>query len=180
MGLSIRKAPFYFLRHAQTDHNVHRIYDDENEIEINQTGVQQAIKLQQAIASLSIATVCSSPLRRVQQTKEIVLKNKAFRDVILEDLRECPSALWHLFLTSESRPLTNQEWELIQTFINRIEQGINQAFQHEDPLLLIAHGGTYWALSHLLRLEGNRKIDNCVLVKICPDRQETWKAEFIS
>ncbi|PWU14528.1 MAG: hypothetical protein C5B45_04235 [Chlamydiae bacterium] len=180
MSFFIRKAPFYFLRHAQTDHNVHRIYDDKNEIEINQNGVQQAIKLQQTIASLPIATVCSSPLRRVQQTKEIVLKNKVFRDVVLEDLRECPSALWRLFLASESRPLTNQEWELIQIFINRIEQGLNQALQQDDPLLLIAHGGTYWALSHLLRLEGDRKIDNCVLVKICPDQQETWKAKFIS
>lgn len=180
MAFFVRKTPFYFLRHAQTDHNVHRIYDDENEIELNQTGIQQALELQQVIANLPIATVCSSPLRRAQQTKEIVLKGKMFKDVVLEDLRECPSALWRLFLASESRSLTPQEWEIIQGFINRIDQGLNQAFQHDDPLLLIAHGGTYWALSHLLKLEGNRKVDNCTLVEIFPHQNDIWKTKLIS
>ena len=180
MKFFVRKAPFYFLRHAQTDHNVHSIYDDENEIELNQKGIQQALELQQVIANLPITTVCSSPLRRAQQTKEIVLKGKMFKDIVLEDLRECPSALWRLFLASELRSLTPQEWELIQVFINRIEEGLNQAFQHDDPLLLIAHGGTYWALSHLLKLEGDRKVDNCMLVEISSQQKDIWKTKLIS
>lgn len=92
-----RKAPFYFLRHGQTDHNVHNIYDDESEVELNQKGILQATELQRVISNLDIDTVCSSPLRRVQQTKELVLKGKIFKDIVIEDLRECPSAYGAFF-----------------------------------------------------------------------------------
>jgi broad specificity phosphatase PhoE len=73
------KTPFFFLRHAQTDHNVYNVY-----------------------------TVRSSPLLRVQQTKEIVLKNKKCRGVIVDDLRECSSAFWRLFIASKSCSLTKE------------------------------------------------------------------------
>lgn len=175
----INCTSFFFLRHAQTDHNVNNIYDDENEIELNQKGVQQAIEIQPIISTLPITTVCSSPMLRVQQTKNIVLKNKIFKDVVLEDLRECQSALWRLFIASESRSLTQEEWTLIQQFIDRVKRGLLHAFQHHDPVLLIAHGGTYWALSHLLNIEGNRKIENCILMEIFY-QQGTWKSKFIS
>ncbi|MEK7340030.1 MAG: hypothetical protein AABZ92_04880, partial [Verrucomicrobiota bacterium] len=94
--------------------------------------------------------------------------------------RECPSMLWDLFYASELRSLTIEEWELVQEFIYRVERGLKQAFQQEDPLLLIAHGGTYWALYHLLQLEGNQKINNCILVEFFLDQQNTWKTKFIS
>ena len=174
------KTSFYFLRHAQTDYNVHNIYNDEHEVELNQVGVEQSLKIQKKMDSLSIATVCSSPMLRVQQTKKIVLKNKIVQDVVSDHFRECQSTLWRLFIASESRVLTHQEWELIQTFINQVEIGLQHAFLYEDPLLIIAHGGTYWALSHLLQLEGSRKIDNCVLVEIYTDPNGFWKIKFIT
>lgn len=88
--------------------------------------------------------------------------------------------LWRLFLASEVRSLTLQEWELVQAFIDRIEQGLIQAFRHDGPLLLIAHGGTYWAISHLLKLERNRKLDNCILTEITLNKEDFWKTKFIS
>ncbi|MGB7127766.1 MAG: histidine phosphatase family protein [Candidatus Rhabdochlamydia sp.] len=180
MKIPIRKTPFYFLRHAQTDHSIYQLYDDPDEVQLNEKGIKQALEIQSILAHLPITTVCSSPLLRVQQTKEIALKNKIFKDIILEDLRECPSMLWDLFYASELRSLTIEEWELVQEFIYRVERGLKQAFQQEDPLLLIAHGGTYWALYHLLQLEGNQKINNCILVEFFLDQQNTWKTKFIS
>lgn len=171
---------FYFLRHAQTDHNLYQIYDDKGVVELNEKGIQQALSIQEDLVSLSLATVCSSPLHRVQQTKNLALKNTDYEDVILEDLQECPSHLWRLFLASEERALTTEESDLVSGFIKRVEKGLERAFQYEAPLLLIAHGGTYWALSHLLQLEGDKKIGNCELIKIYLDEQNTWKKRFIS
>jgi len=176
---AFRKTPFYFLRHGETDHNVHKIYDDVTEIHLNEAGKQQALQVQQVFRPVPIATVCSSPLLRVQQTKNIVLGNRPFQDVVLDELRECPSALWRLFLAEEIRTLTLEEWDLINEFTHRIKIGLEKALAYEAPLLIIAHGGTYWALAHLLQLQGDRKIGNCILTYISPEASGVWRAEPI-
>jgi broad specificity phosphatase PhoE len=179
MKFAFRRTPFYFLRHGETDHNVHKIYDDFSEIHLNENGKKQALQVQRIFRSLPIATVCSSPLLRVQQTKNIVLENKLVHDVILDEFRECPSSLWQLFLAAETRELTIGEWTLINEFTQRVKDGLEKALQHNAPILLVAHGGTYWALAHLLQLQGNRKIGNCVLTYISPEEPEIWRAEPI-
>lgn len=176
---AFRRTPFYFLRHGETDHNVHRIYDDLTEVHLNENGKKQALQVQQIARSIPISTVCSSPLERVQQTKKIVLENRAFHDVILDEFRECASSLWKLFLASETRKLTAEEWASIHDFIYRVKDGLEKTLRHNAPILLIAHGGTYWALAHLLQLQGDRKIGNCVLTSITPIEQERWRAEPI-
>lgn len=179
MKFAFRRTPFYFLRHGETDHNVHKIYDDFTEIHLNENGEKQALQVQRIFRSLPIATVCSSPLLRVQQTKNIVLENKRVHDVILDEFRECPSSLWRLFLAAETRELTIEEWALINEFIHQVKDGLEKALQYNAPMLLVAHGGTYWALAHLLQLQGNRKIGNCILTYISPEESEIWRAEPI-
>jgi len=179
MKLTFRRVPFYFLRHGETDHNVHKIYDDFTEIHLNENGKKQALQVQRILRSISLATVCSSPLLRVQQTKNIVLENRPVYNVVLDEFRECPSSLWRLFLASETRELTIEEWSLINEFTHRIKNGLEKALQYNEPILLVAHGGTYWALAHLLQLQGNRKIGNCVLTYISPTESGIWRAEPI-
>ncbi len=179
MKFAFRRIPFYFLRHGETDHNVHKIYDDFTEIHLNENGKKQALQVQQTLQSIPLTTVCSSPLLRVQQTKRIVLGNRPIHDVVLDEFRECSSSLWRLFLASETRELTIEEWTLINEFTHRIKNGLEKALQHNDPILLVAHGGTYWALAHLLQLQGNRKIGNCVLTYISPEEPEIWRAKPI-
>ncbi len=173
------QSSFYFLRHAETDHNVYGIYDDTVDVYLNENGIQQAIDAQKLMNQLPFETVCSSPLSRVQQTKDIVLKDKKFEDLILDDFRECPGALWRLFLASELRSLTLEELKIIEEFFLRIEKGLFRALSCKGPLLLIAHGGTYWAISHLLKLEGNKKVGNCVCIKVFWDPSLGWKSEAI-
>lgn len=180
MNFPLVKSPFYFLRHGQTNHNLNsHLYNENTEIGLNEKGISQALEIQTILSSISISTVCCSPLFRAQQTKEIVLKNKEYKSIDLEDFRECSSNLWKLFLASEKRSLTERESNLVQGFVNQVENGLKHAFQQEQPLLLIAHGGTYWALSQLLQLKGNRKIDNCLLVEVF-STQNGWKTKYIS
>lgn len=170
------RIPFYFLRHGETDHNVRKIYDDCTETHLNENGKQQAIQVERILRSLPIVTVCSSPLLRAQQTKNIVVGNKPVDDVVIDEFRECPSSLWRLFLAAETRELAMEERALIHAFTNQVKSGLEKALQYNTPILLVAHGGTYWALTHLLELEGNRKIRNCELTYIFPEGSENWKA----
>ena len=94
----MKKVPFYFMRHAETDHNTYRIYNDAEDVDLNETGKGQAKEVQNLFHSLSLITVCTSPLLRAQRTKEIVLHNKTFDDIVLDGFRECPGMLWKLFM----------------------------------------------------------------------------------
>lgn len=177
MSMFFKPTPFYFLRHGQTDHNVNRVYDDHAEIQLNIEGERQAREIQKILPKLNIATVCSSPLLRVQQTKSISLEKRQVNDVVLDELKECPGNLWRMFLAHEERFLTEEEWLHIHTFIDQVKKGLEKAFAYPSPLLLIAHGGTYWALTHLLEIEGNRKIDNCILTYITPKESGGWQSQ---
>lgn len=178
MKFTFPKTPFYFLRHAETDHNVNKIYDDFSEVHLNENGKKQALEVQRVFHSTPITTVCSSPLLRVQQTKAIVLGNKLVKNhIVLNDFRECSGALWRLFLTAETRDLSPQEWIPINEFTNRVKAGLEKVLQFDEPILLIAHGGTYWALAHLLQLEGDPKIGNCFPMYITPEKSGAWKAQ---
>ncbi len=174
----MKNSRFYFLRHAETDHNVQRIYDDEGLFPINERGVEQALEVQKRLLHLPIRTVFTSPLHRVQQTKEFVLQNRTFESHICDEFRECKGELWRLFLASEERELTPSEWVMIHEFTSRVEIGLSTLLSYEGPTLLIAHGGTYWALAHILQLPGNRKIDNCNPVEIIHQNGK-WQAVFL-
>lgn len=178
MKLPFRQIPFYFLRHGETDHNVNKVYDDFAEVHLNENGKRQAYEVQKVFRNTPILTVCSSPLLRVQQTQAIVLENKIVKNnVILDDFQECPGALWQLFLAAENRELKASEWMLINEFLNRIRNGIIKALKYDGPTLVIAHGGTYWALAHLLQIKGDPKIKNCIPMYIKPGVLGTWEAQ---
>ena len=69
----ITKKEFYFVRHGQTDHNVMEGKDKGDhpaDIPLNAVGRNQALLIEPTIALLPVQTICASPLKRVQETKE--------------------------------------------------------------------------------------------------------------
>jgi broad specificity phosphatase PhoE len=66
------KKDFYFIRHGKTNFNtsIHKI--DHEDVSLNAEGLQQARDIEPLITSLPIKTVCSSPLKRAKETKEII------------------------------------------------------------------------------------------------------------
>ena len=72
----ILQKEFYFLRHGQTDGNVSlSSKTSHGDIPLNQTGLAQAQEIEPLISLLSIKSICFSPLKRAQQTKEICCRN---------------------------------------------------------------------------------------------------------
>lgn len=66
---------FYFVRHGQTDHNIHdgKHKDGHPEdIPLNKTGGNQALAIKLLIALLPVQTVCCSLMKRAQKTKKII------------------------------------------------------------------------------------------------------------
>src|SRR5437899_12962529 len=93
--MMILQKEFYFVRHGQTDYN---LLADESEhpahIPLNATGRTQARAIEPIVASLPIKTVCFSPMKRAQETKEILSERLVVEYSEIGDLGECSGKVW--------------------------------------------------------------------------------------
>lgn len=179
----IREKEFYFVRHGQTDHNISSAnlkVDQPTDIPLNETGRAQAQKIEPLISSLLIRTVCASPMRRVQETKELITPKLQASHHAIPDLGECSAATWREMAgLGMYSPLP--ETGSVRNFMDRVQRGVNEALLLPGPLLIVAHGGIHWALCCLLRIEDHKwGIDNCIPVHFSIDETGKWTARKLA
>lgn len=178
----ILKKEFYFIRHGQTDHNKLEGLnkgDHPRDIPLNETGREQAHAIEPLVATLPIRTVCSSPLRRAQETKEIVTAKLQADHYAIEDLGECKSLIWkEMSKLGMYSPLPSDG--PARMFMDRVRNGINQALALPGPMLIVAHGGVHWALCCLMQIADYAwHTDNCVPIFFSIDKEGKWTAKKI-
>lgn len=173
---------FYFIRHGQTDHNVLSEADNGNhsdDISLNETGRNQAKAVEPLIQTLPIKTICSSPLKRAQETKDILTAKLPIKKFELLNLTECSLAIW-LEMTSFGKNASNPYNEPVLKFIHRVKDGVNEALLNPGPGLIIAHGGIHWALCYLMQIQEHEwLIENCVPVHFFPSEDGKWSAKIL-
>lgn len=148
----ILQQEFYFVRHGQTDHNLlegkHKS-DHPSDISLNETGKNQAKLIQTTISALPIKTVCSSPLKRAQETKEIITSSLQVNHHEIHELSECSTQIWkEMVQLGMYSSLPNEG--VTRQFMNQVLNGINQALSLPGPSLIVAHGGVHWAICCLM------------------------------
>lgn len=74
------------VRHGDTDWNVEEVFRGRADIELNETGIEQARLLAKYLESVPIEAVYSSPLKRALETARIIA---GFRNI---DITVCPGA----------------------------------------------------------------------------------------
>jgi broad specificity phosphatase PhoE len=174
-------TPFYFLRHGETDWNRRRVMQGHTDIALNDVGIRQAQGVAPAVAQLQIKTICTSPLARARRTAEIVNVNKAPM-VVIDDLKECGFGVYE---GRDSSGDWRAEWmaggaidggERRAEYIARVYRALAQALTHEGPVLVAAHGGTFWAMENLLGETVH--VQNCTLFEMKPPArgQKFWTA----
>ena len=52
--------------------------------------------------------------------------------------------------------------------MTRALAGLNAALRHPGPVLIVGHGGVYWAVQRHGRLDADSDIPNCVPVRYDP------------
>lgn len=125
----ILQKEFYFIRHGQTNHNLldgADKGDHPDDISLNETGKNQAKLIQSIISTLPIKTVCSSPLKRAQETKEIITARLQVNHYAVNDLGECSAEIWKemtQFAMYSSLPIGGSAHQ----FVHQVLSGINQA-----------------------------------------------------
>lgn len=171
---------FYFLRHGQTPRNALRIFQGYDE-PLSELGQQQAAEAAKVLAEAPIHSIVSSDARRALDTARTVAAAHGLEPLAWESLRE--RNFGALVGTSSA----DLDWtcmpeggETLAQFVDRTRSALAQALAEPAPVLVVAHGGTLYALTALLGVP----IDAGVLGNAQPLRfwrnGPTWQVEALS
>ncbi|ADU36608.1 histidine phosphatase family protein [Variovorax paradoxus] len=141
---------FYFLRHGQTGRNALRIFQAVDE-PLSELGLQQAAHAAELLAGEPIRTIVCSDARRAFDTAHTVAATLRLTPTAQAELRE--RNFGALIGTSSA----NIDWacepeggETLTQFVARKRAALDAALKQPAPVLVVAHGGTLYALAALL------------------------------
>lgn len=173
----IQKKNFYFVRHGQTETNVLQLVNDNRDVPLTDHGRKQAHFIRPVIEKLPIQTICVSPLLRARETKDIIAQNLKCEVKVIEELRECIGTVWEKITEFERSSKMDEE---VESYLKRVIVGVNKALEHPGPVLIVAHGGFHWAMSHHMDITHyEKKIGNCVPVHFYHS-EEGWDAKHLA
>jgi broad specificity phosphatase PhoE len=84
----------FLARHGESDWNVEKRFQGHSDRPLTERGRQQAHALADLVASEEIEAVYTSPLKRAQETAEIVAATAGLEPVGLPELREVDTGSW--------------------------------------------------------------------------------------
>ena len=178
-------VPFYFLRHGETDWNRRRVMQGHTDIALSDVGVRQAEDVAPAVAQLPIKTICTSTLMRARRTAEIVNVNAA-PIITIDALKECGFGVYE---GQDSGGAWREGWmvggaieggERRVDYIARVHRALVEALSYPAPVLIVAHGGTFWAMEDLLGETVH--VQNCTLYELRPPAGSAahWTAHHLA
>ena len=154
LGARLPLAPgcerFYFLRHGQTARNLARIFQAPDE-PLNDTGLGQARSAAQALAAEPLASILCSDAVRARQTAELVAEPHGLTPVYSEALRERNfGALIGTSSVEIDWACIPDDGETLDQFMQRKNVALADALGLPGPVLVVAHGGSLFALAAML------------------------------
>ena len=184
LGATLPLAPtcerFYFLRHGQTARNLTRIFQATDE-PLNDTGLAQARAAAEALANEPIATILCSDALRAHQTAELVAAPHGLTPIPSEALRE--RNFGALIGTSSAEidwACIPDDGETLAQFMQRKNLALADALGVPGPVLVVAHGGSLFALAAMLGVP----VDMQLLANARPLRftrcGPNWEVEALS
>jgi len=186
--IHIPPQPFYFLRHGQTDWNVQHKLMGNKDIPLNPTGVTQAIAAGESLIKESISTIITSPLIRAAQTADIIA---AYTQAVVVPMPEFQEVCWGAL---QGTIPGNDAWlagwlngehlsgaETYAECVHRVRSGLTKALAHKGPVLIVSHGGVYWAIQKILGRPWH-DLGNCAAVLHTPPEHPThpWSMRYLS
>ncbi|MGA3402165.1 MAG: histidine phosphatase family protein [Acetobacteraceae bacterium] len=186
LGETLRRVPFWYLRHGETDWNAQGLSQGNVDIPLNPTGLAQARSAAGRLRNRGIATIVSSPLSRARVTAEIAGAALALPVQIDDALREVR------FGVQEGHPMSDwfAHWvagnftpEGAETFAelrHRAVIAVNRAIALPPAVLIVAHGALFRALRTAMGIEPLIRTPNAVPIWCEPpgDGKTAWKLDY--
>ncbi len=87
-------AEIILARHGETEWNVEEVFRGRVDVELNETGVQQAELLAEHLSQLKIEAVYSSPLKRALNTAQAITRRQKLEVEVSPGLIDCDFGQW--------------------------------------------------------------------------------------
>jgi broad specificity phosphatase PhoE len=159
------------VRHGETEWNIQQRYQGHTDIELNQTGINQAKKLARELNSEKIDAIYSSDLNRAVQTATIIADGRKLPIHKLRDLRECSFGIWEGKTFKEMEEKFPEEVARIKgdpvkqirsggesrdQLCIRVEKAVQQIIDKHpnQTVLIVAHGGALAVTMEYITGEG--------------------------
>lgn len=154
----------YFVRHGESEANVHRIVSNRGfQHGLTKKGFAQAQALAEQLKAVPVDLIFSSPLKRAVQTAEILGRDHNLDYTVTDTLREFDCGVmegksdaesWVRFDTLIDDWLLHQQWhrrfeggesfeDIRQRFVPFINNLTAQYADTDKIIVLAGHGGTY-------------------------------------
>ena len=181
LGGQLRLQPacdhFYFLRHGQTARNALRVFQAPDE-PLNDTGLDQARRAAELLAGEPIRTIVCSDAHRAMTTALTVAAPHAMAPVPDEGLRERNFGV--LIGTSSVHidwACDPAEGESLSGFMGRKHIALTRALALPGPVLVVAHGGSLFALAAMLGVPVNMTLMGNAQPLRFVKSASTWRIE---
>ena len=146
-----KNKPFLFMRHGETDWNKKGLFQGQNDILLNDVGIQQIHdSARQNTAHLNdIDHIFYSPLTRTVQTKDIIARFiPTIKTTPVKEIMPCNSIETSKFILKSkgvsdlpSFKKIEDNGERIESFLKRIQTGLDFILSHNSKApLIVSHG----------------------------------------
>lgn len=150
----------YVVRHGQTEWNNESRVQGRTDIDLTASGREEAYDLQKLVSGLDIDVIISSPLKRAQETAQILADNRlpiTFDDRLIErswginegkTLDDVDTYLcWDVLLNTNDNDI-----ERIQDFMYRVSDFIEEMkmLYHNKKVLIVSHSAVVRVVHYLL------------------------------
>jgi alpha-ribazole phosphatase len=178
-GADLLEKEILLVRHGETDYNKKLRYQGHLDIDLNETGYDQAQKISKRISTKEIDEIYSSDLKRARNTAELIAAPHNQKVRSREGLREINVGDWEGLNyddLNKQYPELSRKWfdnpasvrlpggEMLSEFQTRVVDSFEEIIDSSkgEKIVVTAHGGTIrvW-LAHLLKvpLNKNRQIE---------------------
>lgn len=179
----------YLLRHGQTEWNKLHLAQGQNNVPLNQTGIDEAKQVYDSLKNIKFDYVYSSPLERAYQTASIVAKdNLIIKDDLLMEIdfgnyqkRNCLTAqsdksdpIYSFFCDPDNYiPSGGETFLDVRLRSEQFFNKINKNFKNKDVnILVVSH--SVFIRSTILNVEGlptksifsEIEMGNCQITKL--------------
>ncbi|KAK6461965.1 putative phosphoglycerate mutase [Scheffersomyces coipomensis] len=161
----------FIVRHGQTDHNLKKILQGHLDIDINQTGEEQAEKVGELFSEFDIDEMVSSDLIRCRNTISKIIKYQSVRDPtaplkVTPNLRERNMGIVQGMHISEALSKYGHDFknlgETKDELITRVENEWNNIISRNENhknVIICTHGGVITGFVNHLYSYRNYKLN---------------------
>lgn len=150
-------AKILMIRHGETNYNKEGRYCGSTDIELNEIGIEQAIKVSEQLLNHSIDVIISSPLKRAVKTSNIISDKLGIPIVVVEGLEERNVGVYEGLTRKEVEERYPELWnnkslglfseaphggESIEAVQNRVFRALDMIMENykDKNILIVCHG----------------------------------------